>query len=452
MRKTIYRLKKFRLTEVSLVDRPACDAARVERVELAKRAPTADAGSGLEQVKTEEKELMKSIEIGRDGGIEELAELAARAGETAWEAKAQPGEPEVERFVPISALPIEPQAAKRTAATSFAKAVRESTISGDLPELCDLLVQVAGNVVGSGGEPASNRSAILAALMEFQKSAETLLGAPGFERHLVASRHRERAMRIERMMRHSQRQQRLVDALEKAGFEWPDQAAAVRVIAKGGKTAGVVNLSEFSAGGVRLSAADRADLHEARDAFVNLCAGAGCSEDAVLAKTITAGTEFPRDSAVGKNTVGGALQTKPAAGAELEKLLGDLRQVATSLGAASDEVRKVAEVSVDSIRKAEGSAKVLSALAERVARLEAQPDNSRVQPLRTVEKGTVLGWAGAADENAARIAELQREAVELRKRADDPTTQRRLSEIGVEIIRRSSGIDPGSSAAVSAGH
>jgi hypothetical protein len=75
-----------------------------------------------------------------------------------------------------------------------------------------------------------------------------------------------------------------------------------------------------------------------------------------------------------------------------------------------------------------------------------------VQPLRTVEKGTVLGWAGAADENAARIAELQREAVELRKRADDPTTQRRLSEIGVEIIRRSSGIDPGSSAAVSVGH
>ena len=65
MRKTIYRLKKFRLTEVSLVDRPACDAARVERVELAKRAPAAAVDTGLEQAKAEEKELMKSIESGQ---------------------------------------------------------------------------------------------------------------------------------------------------------------------------------------------------------------------------------------------------------------------------------------------------------------------------------------------------------------------------------------------------
>jgi hypothetical protein len=108
-------------------------------------------------------------------------------------------------------------------------------------------------------------------------------------------------------------------------------------------------------------------------------------------------------------------------------------------------MRKVAEASVGTIRKAEGSAKVLSLLAERVARLEAQPDNLAPQPLRTVEKGTPFNFGSSLDDSNLRIAVLQQEAMELRKRSGDQVAQKRLSEIGVEIIRLSNGIDPAAS-------
>jgi hypothetical protein len=127
--------------------------------------------------------------------------------------------------------------------------------------------------------------------------------------------------------------------------------------------------------------------------------------------------------------------------AELGKLLDNLRHATSTLGSVADEVRKVAEASAGSIRKSEGSAKVLSVLAERIARLEAQPDNSRPQPLRTVEKATPIALAGnASDDIRLRIAELQSQAVELRKRGDDAAAQKRLSEISVEIIRLSNGM------------
>jgi len=134
-----------------------------------------------------------------------------------------------------------------------------------------------------------------------------------------------------------------------------------------------------------------------------------------------------------------AAASEPAA--ELGKLLDNLRHATSTLGSVADEVRKVAEASAGSIRKSEGSAKVLSALAERIGRLEAQPDNSRPQPLRTVEKGTPIALAGSAsDDIRLRIAELQSQATELRKRGDDAAAQKRLSEIGVEIIRLSNGM------------
>ena len=83
---------------------------------------------------------------------------------------------------------------------------------------------------------------------------------------------------------------------------------------------------------------------------------------------------------------------------------------------------------------------MLTALADRVARLEAQPDTSRPQPLRAVEKGILIESAAtAADDIRLRINQLQSEAAELRKRGGDVTAQKRLSEIGVEIIRLSNG-------------
>jgi hypothetical protein len=60
-----FRLKRFRLSEISLVDKPACDLARVERIEIAKRAQeetvAADARGAQEQPGREGGSLRKFV-------------------------------------------------------------------------------------------------------------------------------------------------------------------------------------------------------------------------------------------------------------------------------------------------------------------------------------------------------------------------------------------------------
>jgi len=58
MRKTVYRLKKFRLSEISLVDRPACDIATVERIELVKRSRSPEQSRQYNQILAQENPLM----------------------------------------------------------------------------------------------------------------------------------------------------------------------------------------------------------------------------------------------------------------------------------------------------------------------------------------------------------------------------------------------------------
>ena len=52
--KRAYRLKRFKLSEISLVDKPACDLATVERVELAKRSILGEENAMNETVESDE--------------------------------------------------------------------------------------------------------------------------------------------------------------------------------------------------------------------------------------------------------------------------------------------------------------------------------------------------------------------------------------------------------------
>jgi hypothetical protein len=532
MKKTVYRLKKFRLSEISLVDRPACGLATVERIELAKRTGgwlrgaeesarrfdnfakatlTAEATDALpdsafayiepsgtkdsegktvprslrhfpiqdaahvraalarfRQSKFGSKALPAIIEaadkfgVDVDRSIRELAgkdgtadpdtkeALQAGSGESASDGDSgiqssylgQTEEPpnalksvrvapdDIRKYVPLTAVPIDGCGEEASNAVTLAEALGGDSTDRGLAQLCDAFLCVAANIVKSG-EVVDRRAAVLGALDELRDSVEKALLTGNHDRLADLSAWRAHVLRVERAVGASLRKRALADALAAIGFEWPEGVPAIELIGREAKAIGWLSLDEFRKRGATLSAANRQSLHEARDILIAMCAAAGCPEDQRFASEL----DNPDRSAPAHGPSHKSLGDP----AQLENLLGQLRQAANTLDAAADEVRKVAEASAGSIRKAEGSAKVLSALAERVARLEAQPDNSRPQPLRTVEKGAVFAFYGGTEDGRARIAELENEAAELRKRASDPAAQKRLSEVRLEIIRLANG-------------
>jgi len=471
MRKTVYRLKKFRLNEVSLVDRPACDIATLERIELIKRRDSLDGPPPSNTNPAQENHSMTSEELGElpdskadvDPAIGFAAETvtadyppgASTAGDSALTGgeglagKALPIEAdypitlapgELRKYVPIDALPIAEDDEPPTDATSLSAALAENAGEHDLGEICDLFMMIVRNIFRAAGIQDKS-AAILTAADDFKAAVARLLAEPQLTKRLGPSRWRERAMKVEHAMRTSLRKRALADALHQINFTWPTGAAAIRVLGKEDRAMGWLGKADFQKRGAALSAANRSNLHQARDILVKMCAGAGCNQDRTLSACLDSPIEESPSPLSGKTT-GLASSTVPGSepSAELGKLLDDLRRAAGTLGSAADEVRKVAEASAGSIRKSEGSAKVLTVLTDRVARLEAQPDTSRPQPLRAVEKGILLESAAtAADDIRLRINQLQSEAAELRKRGGDVAAQKRLSEIGVEIIRLSNG-------------
>lgn len=574
MRKTVYRLKKFRLNEVSLVDRPACDIATLERIELIKRRDALDAPHSNTDP-AQENDSMTSEELNalpdsafayiEPGGSkdaigktvprslrhfpihdpEHVRNALARVKESKFGAKALPAilaaakhfgidveshpqpdagpdnqdqkqharpetEPaspadrdrnismsksksdvdpaigfaaetvtadyppgasiagdatlagidtlagkalpieadytttlapgELRKYVPIDALPIAQDDEPPTDATSLSAAVAENAGEHDLGELCDLFMMVARNIFGAAGIEDKS-AAILTAVDDFKAAVAKLLAEPQLTKRLGPSRWRERAMKVEHAMRTSLRKRALTDALHRINFTWPADTAAIRVLDKDDRLVGWLGKADFQKRGATLSAANRDNLHQARDILVNMCAGAGCDQDRTLSTYLDNPIDASPAAVPGKQTASASrAATGSESAAELGKLLDDLRHAAGTLGSAANEVRKVAEASAGSIRKSEGSAKVLTALADRVARLEAQPDVSRPQPLRAVEKGILLESAApAAGDIRLRITQLQSEAAELHKRGGDVAAQKRLSEIGVEIIRLSNG-------------
>ncbi len=573
MRKTVYRLKKFRLNEVSLVDRPACDIATLERIELIKRRDSLDAQPPSNTNPAQENHPMTSeepdalsdsafayIEPGGSKDVtgktvprrlrhfpihdpEHVRNALARVKQSKFGAKAlpailaaakqfgidveshpqqdagpdnrnqeqparresEPGSPadrdrniamskskadvdpaigfaaetptadyppgasiagdstlagsdtlagkalpietdypltlapgELRKYVPIDALPIAEDDEPPTDATSLSAAIAENAGEHDLGGLCDLFMMVVRNIFRAAGIEYKS-AAILTAADDFKAAVAGLLAEPQITKRLGPSRWRERAMKVEHAMRTSLRKRALADALHRINFTWPADAVAIRVLGREDRAVGWLGKADFQKRGAALSAANRSNLHQARDILVKMCAGAGCDQDRALSTHIDNPIYASPAAVPAKPTaLASGAATGPEPAAELGKLLDDLRCAAGTLGSAADEVRKVAEASAGSIRKAEGSAKVLTALADRVARLEAQPDTSRPQPLRAVEKGILLESAAtAADDIRLRINQLQGEAAELRKRGGDVAARKRLSEIGVEIIRLS---------------
>ena len=470
MRKTVYRLKKFRLNEVSLVDRPACAIATLERIELIKRRDSLDTPPPSNTNPAQENHSMTSEELGElpdskadvapaigfvgetvtadyPPGASIAGESALAGGEglagkallieTDYPITLAPGE--LRKYVPIDALPIVEDDSPLNDATSLPAAIAENAGEQDLGELCDLFMLVVRNILRAAGIEDKS-AAILTAADDFKAAVTKLLAEPQLTKRLGPSRWRERAMRVEHAMRTSLHKRALADALHQINFTWPAGAAAIRVLGKDDRPMGWLGKADFQKRGAALSAANRSDMHKARDILVKMCTGAGCDQDRALSAYMDNPIDASPTALPGKTTALASAATGPEPAAELGKLLDDLRRAAGTLGSTADEVRKVAEASAGSIRKAEGSAKVLTALADRVARLEAQPDTSRPQPLRAVEKGILIESAAtAADDIRLRINQLQSEAAELRKRGGDVTAQKRLSEIGVEIIRLSNG-------------
>ena len=552
MRKTVYRLKKFRLSEISLVDRPACDIATLERIELVKRDRSLEPQRQSDQIFAQEKSLMTTEELNalpdsafayiepggtKDSGgrtlprslrhfpIHDAAHVRnalARVNESKFGPEALPaileaakkfgihteldssqptakfdnacsfaksdratvdpnvgfladtatshypagnfiaGNPseyagsagligdalaiedlplafspgEIRKYVPSGAMPILDDSTLRADSTSLSKALNRCASDASLGEICDLLVLTAANVLRTP-TIENKKAALLAIGDDFKTALTNLLAEPDFAKRVGATRWRERAIGIEQAMRTASRKQALVSALRKLNFSWPDGVPAIRVLGENDRALGSLLRADFEKRGAMLSAANRDRLHQARDILIGMCAASGCPEDRGLKSSLDA-LDGDSSAAPGETPITGASDTAAPAG-ELGKLLDNLRRATGTLGALADEVRKVAETSSSSIRKSEGSAKVLSALSERIARLEAQPDNSRLQPLRAVEKGTPIALMGPGTDDARiRIADLQSQAAELRKRGDDPAAQKRLSEIGVEIIRLSS--------------
>jgi len=348
---------------------------------------------------------------------------------------------ELRKYVPSAAMPITDDAISPNDATSLAAALCRSGGDASLAEICDLLVMVANNILRAP-KLQNKKSAILAAGEEFKSALTRLAAEPDLAKRVALSHWRERAIGVERAIRKASYQQALAKALHQRNFIWPDGVIAIRLLGEDDHTVGWIGRSEFEKRGAALSAANRGRIHQARDILIGMCAGAGCEQDRGL-KSHLNGQIGESSAAPGEGTSttpwNDAASVEP--GAELGKLLDHLRHATDRLGAVADDVRKVAEASASSIRKSEGSAKVLSVMGERIARLEAQPDNSRPQPLRAVEKGTPIALAGSAgDDIRARIAELQGQAAELRKRGDDAVAHKRLSEIGIEIIRLSNGL------------
>ncbi|MGD0075731.1 MAG: hypothetical protein ABSD31_15515 [Candidatus Binataceae bacterium] len=556
MRKTVYRLKKFRLSEISLVDRPACGIAMVERIELVKRNRSPELEHQFNQPPAQENSVMTSEELNalpdsafayiEPGGSKDatgrtvprslrhfpihdaahVRNALARVKESKFGAEALPsileaakkfgihsefespqhttkadlpypfgelhpsgsvdpaagfiaddvtghyppgnfiaGDPgvagspalhgeanaiegeypdllapgEICKFVPSDAMPIAEGADFRTDATSLSAAITQAATNASLGQICDLMMMVAGNIVRASGIQ-NKKAAILAVGDEFKSALARLVDAPGMAKRLGPSRWRERSIGIEHAMRTATRKRALVKALEQMNFAWPQDAVAVRLLGKGDRFIGWLSRSDFLKRGAVLSAASRDRIHQARDILIGMCAGSGCGQDRALNAYIDQQADQPlsevSDQMTTPQVTNGVDPT-----AEMGKLLDNLRHATRSLNSVADEVRKVAEASAGSIRKSESSAKVLSTLAERIARLEAQPDNSRPQPLRAVEKATPIALAGnSTDDTRLRIAELQSQAAELRKRGDDAVAQKRLSEIGVEIIRLSNGL------------
>ncbi len=498
MRKTVYRLKKFRLSEISLVDRPACDIATVERIELVKRSRSPEQSRQFNQILAQENPLMTREQlnpladsafahiesdvskaaaggaappalpelnqnsdvdpavgfiaenvsgqyppgnsIAGNPGIAGSADLRgeATAAEGDFPDMLAPGEPS--KYVPIDSMPIAEDDNPVADATSLSAATSQAGNDVPLTEICDLLVLVVANILRTP-QIENKKAAILAAGDDFKSALTRLVAQPDLVNRVGLSRWRERAIGIERAMRTASRKRALAKALHQLNFTWPADAAAIRILGKGDRVMGWLSRSDFQKRGAVLSAASRDRIHQARDILIGMCAGSGCGQDRALNSYLDQPTGESSAPDFGEMTIASrdAAATEPAV--ELGKLLDNLRRATSTLGSVADEVRKVAEASAGSIRKSEGSAKVLSVLAERIARLEAQPDNSRPQPLRTVEKATPVALAGnASDDIRLRIAELQSQAAELRKRGDDAATQKRLSEIGVEIIRLSNGM------------
>ncbi len=383
MRKTVYRLKKFRLNEVSLVDRPACDIATLERIELIKRRDGLDAPPPLNTSPAQENHPMTS---------EELDAL------------------------PDSAFAyIEPGGSKDATGKTVPRSLRHFPIQ-DPAHVRNALARVKQSKFGANALPA-----ILAAAKKF-----------GID---VASDPYDNAA---------------ADNDDQAPNSGPESETGSPVysdpdtsMSKSGSGVDLILAAavDLQKRGAALSAASRGNLHQARDILVKMCANAGCGQDRALSAYLDNPANVPLAASPGNAPApASGVAAGPSPSAELGKLLDDLRRAAGTLGAAADEVRKIAEASAGSIRKSEGSAKVLTALAERVTRLEAQPDTSRPQPLRAVEKGILIESAAtAADDIRLRITRLQSEAAELRKRGGDVAAQKRLSEIGVEIIRLSNG-------------
>jgi len=347
---------------------------------------------------------------------------------------------ELSKYVPIDSMPIAEDDNPLTDATSLSAATSQSGNDAPLAEICDLLILVVGNILRTP-KIENKKAAILAAGDEFKSALTRLVAQPDLVRRVGLGRWRERAIGIEHAMRTAARKRALAQALHKLNFTWPAGAAAIRILGKGDRVLGWLSRSDFQKRGAVLSAANRGRIHQARDILIGMCAGSGCDQDRALNSYLDQPAGESSASASDEMTTAPRAAAGAEPVAELGKLLDNLRRATSTLGSVADEVRKVAEASAGSIRKSEGSAKVLSALAERIARLEAQPDNSRPQPLRTVEKATPIALAGtASDDIRLRIAELQTQAAELRKRGDDAAAQKRLSEIGVEIIRLSNGM------------
>lgn len=450
MRKTVYRLKKFRLSEISLVDRPACDIARVERIELVKRSmqPRNEAAAGPKFVKVEEIDNMSAdtesraeVPGSKQAGREGQSDRAVMTGTVAPGAEPAPGPDaaysreaapcaeaagsalELKKYVPLTSLPLADNDDQMTQATSLAQAMSECAIDPAIAELCDLFMLVVSNVLNTE-EIADKPAAILTVADELRAALEALLSDGRATKLMPAGRLRKMLAAIGHASREAECKRAIAEGLRKRDFQWPRGAAAVRVLGQGDRSLGVLAQAEFENPEQIVPAVRRGTLDELYEALL----GSGSA----MAGTIP-----------GAASSGAPANGRNEALPELAKMLTSLRQTADALSVTADEVRKVAEASAGSIRKAEGSARVLSVLAERVARLEAQPDTSRAQPLRTVEKGTPLGLLpGDIDDSRAQITELQREAAELRKRAGDGAAMKRLSEIGVEIIRLSNGVDP----------
>ncbi len=452
MRKTVYRLKKFRLSEISLVDRPACDIARVERIELVKRSmqPRNEAAAGPKFVKVEEMNKMSAdtesraeVPVSKQAGGEGRSDGAVMNDTVAPGAEPAPGADaahsrearpcaeaagsesawDLKKYVPLTSLPLADNDERMTQATSLAQAMSDCAIDPAIAELCDLFMLVVSNVLDAE-EIADKPAAILTVADELRGALEALLSDGGTTKLIPAGRLRKMLAAIGRASREAECKRAIAEGLRKRDFQWPRGAAAVRVLGQGDRSLGILAQAEFENPEQIVPAVRRGSFDELYEAV----RGSGSA----MAGTIP-GAASSHALANGRN------EALP----ELAKMLTSLRQTVDALSVTADEVRKVAEASAGSIRKAEGSARVLSVLAERVARLEAQPDTSRAQPLRTVEKGTPLGLLpGDTDDSRAQIAELQREAAELRKRAGDGAAMKRLSEIGVEIIRLSNGVDP----------